>query len=739
MKRSNSVLRFLYLISLVAIVLVVINVFVVIVFKVHPRSGTSLSSYVDNVSVVSEKVHAKRGNIYSSDGVIVAQDVETYDVICYLSSTRMASNNEPAYVTDPAKTAQVLANVLGGDYTEIFYNLTSNPNKYQTEIGLIGRNISEEQKEEIESYGLPGIGFRTSYARTYTQGSSFAPYLLGYAQSNDEGTLVGKMGLEVYYNSELTGVDGERTYQEDKNGYVLTGMYEAETAAQNGYDVYTTIDSSIQDALEASFDDLAEGHANAWGAVVEIDTGKILAWGQDPSYDPNSLNFEETSWLDLGSQYLYEPGSVFKSIIYSAAMEEGVYNGEETFDSSAYCYSSYGNEPYRTYSSNAYGCIYNYSSHNWGNIGYDYGFIYSSNVATASLLQKLGSDKYLEYVKKFGFFDYVDSDGIAEDVGILNYTYPSEKLSLTYGQGSSVTMLQLLQAYTAIFGNGEMIKPYFIDKIVNTDTNETVYEGRRTVVDRVISEDTAKQMQSLLTRVATDEKGTAKIYRVDEVEIMAKTGTGEIASNGSYEEDMYTNSLMLAFPADNPKYMIYYAYEYPYDYGNAENSGAIKSLIRKVALYENVNYDSSDLISTEIVKYEMPNLITKTYSEAYDELASMNVDVYKIGSGNKVVGQYPEKGEDVYTNGKVFLLTESGNTIIPDFTGWTRKEVISYWNLSGLAINLDGYGVAYDQSINPGTTIGDGEEVTIYFNQIDSYFTGQSTEIDTEEETAASE
>ena len=187
MKRSNGVLRFIYFVSLIACALVVINVFLVCVFKIHPRSLTSLESYIQNVSMVSETIHAKRGNIYSSTGEIIAQDEGTYDIICYLSKSRVAANNEPAYVTDPLLTAQVLASVLNGDQQKIYYNLTSNPNLYQTEIGLIGKNISTEQKEMIESYSLPGIGFRPSYTRTYPEGSSFSPYLIGFAQSNEDG------------------------------------------------------------------------------------------------------------------------------------------------------------------------------------------------------------------------------------------------------------------------------------------------------------------------------------------------------------------------------------------------------------------------------------------------------------------------------------------------------------------------------------------------------------------------
>ena len=723
MKRSNRILNLIYIISLIAIGAVVINVFLVAIFKVHIRSNTSLDPYIQNVSMVSEVVHAKRGNILSAGGEVVAQDEKTYDIICYLSKTRMKANNEPGYVVDPLFTSQILATILDGDQQEIYYNLTSNPNLYQTEIGLAGRNISQKEKDMIDSYELPGIGYRTSYTRTYPRNSSFAPYLIGFAQSNDDGKLIGKMGLESYLNSELSGIDGHHTYQQDKNGYILTGMYEETIEAENGYDVYTTIDASIQDALVTSFDDLAEGVGDSWGAVVEVDTGKILAWAQNPTFNPNQLDIE--SYNNLGAQLPYEPGSVFKSFIYAAAMDAGVYNGDATYNSEKFCFiSGTNNEPYRTYSEDNYGCISNANGKSWGTIPLDYGLIYSSNVATSTILSSyLGSEKYLEYVKKFGFFKEVDTDGIAEDTGTLNFTWPSEKLSLTYGQGSSVTMLQLLQGYTAIFGNGEMVKPYIIDKIVDTDNNSIIYQGKRTVVDKPITEDTAKKMQDLLYRVVYDQRGTASIYKIDEVSILAKTGTAEsISSSGEYYKDLYVNSVMLAFPADKPKYMIYYAYIFPYDYGNVDNTGAIKNLIKRVALLTNVNYDSSPVVETEIKKYEMPNLQNMDVEAATDTMQQYGTNVYVIGSGDKVIKQYPLYKEDVYTNEKVFLLTSKDNeVVIPSFEGWTRKEIIAYWNISGLAFNLSGYGVAYDQSIAQGTSVDSSTEINIFFKQIDSY------------------
>lgn len=730
MKRSNNILRFLYIIFGVVFLAVVINVFLVSVLKYHIRSNTNYGDYIENASVVKETVHAKRGSIFAGTGEIIAQDKDTYDVICYLSDQRMGYGNVPAYVDDPATTASVLATVLEGDQTEIF-KLLSQKNLYQTEIGLCGKNISEEKKKEIESYGLHGIGFRQSYKRQYNFGDVLSPYLIGFAQSNEDGKIIGKMGLEQSFDLELSGIDGEHEYQQDKNGYILPGMYDSVTPSRSGYDIYTTIDVSIQNALQTSFDDLAEGADEAWGAIVEIDTGKIKAWGQKPSFDPNILNIE--NYNNYGTQLPYEPGSVFKSFIYAAAIDTNKYNGTAAFDSSPFCYFSNGNTPYRSYGKN-YGCIYNANGKNWGNIELDYGLIYSSNVATSTLLTDyVGTETYIDYVKKFGFFNYVDTDDIREEIGLLNYTYPSEKLALTYGQGSSVTMLQLLQGYTAIFGNGEMIKPYFIDKIVDPETNQVMYQGTRQVVNRVIKEESARKLQELLKRVVYDDRGTAKIYKVDEVEIIAKTGTAERIVNAKYTRDTYINSVMLAFPADHPKYMIYFAYVYPYDYGNKDNSGAVKNLIRKVALLTNVDYNSDKNQETIKSKYAMPNVLNKNLEDALFDLKTVNANVYVIGDGDTVLSQYPNINDTIYSNTKVFLKTSDSGITVPNFENWTRSELINYWNISGLGITINGAGVCYNQSIMPDVEVSKDDEIIVDLKRIDSYIQFEKEEETIEE------
>lgn len=714
-------LRFVYIFSLILAAGCVINVFVVSVLNYHMRSGTSLDPYVKNVSLVSETIYAKRGTIYDLNGEVVAQDTKTYDIICYLSKDRIGNNKTVAYVDDPLYTSQVLSTFLDMEQADIYFYLTNNPNLYQTELGIKGRNLSEETKDAILNYpNIHGIGFRESTKRNYPQGKDYSPYVLGFAQSNEDGKVVGKMGIESYYNEELSGSDGKHVYQRDKNGFILAGMYEETEKAVNGNDIYLTIDSSIQQALTTAFEDVETKNnaSKAWGSVVEIDTGRVLAWGQTPSFDPNVLEIED--YNDFGATIAYEPGSVMKSIIYAAAMDMGVYNGNATFNSDPFCYYSSGPNPYRTYGSEYYGCINNAANHSWGTIELDYGLIFSSNVATSTLLTDyVGVEKFTEYLDAFGFFKEVDTDRVFETTGYKNYKYPSEKLSLTYGQGSSVTMLQMVQAYTAIFGNGEMLKPYFVDKIVDHDTGDIVYQGERTVVSTPIKESVAKQMQDLLRRVVSDPKGTARFYSVDEVDILAKTGTSEIVVNSGYNSDDSITSVMLAFPYEDPQYMIYFAYVSPYDYQNHTYSAPIKDLIRRVALLTNVGYNPNEnQISNTIHTYEMPNLLSSSLNDAENSLAAFGVDVIRIGNGDSITAQYPLPGDKVYTREKVFLKTNSESVELPDFSGWTRKEVVEYWDKSGLSIGLVGNGVAVSQSVSPYTSVDRNMEIFVYFEDI---------------------
>ncbi len=714
--------RFLFAVTLILAVIVAGNVFLVSVMRIHLRSGTDLTVYASNSNTVTETLQSKRGYIYDKYGTIIAQDVQTYNIICILNKDRVSANGKIAYVEDPATTAKVLSQILDIDEMTIYQYLTPTDGRKQTELGTKGRNLSKETKEKIEATNLPGIEFVKSVKRSYPLGR-FASYLIGFAQSDETGHTVGKMGLELFLDDALTGTDGSKTYQADKNGYILPGMKSEETAAVNGNDVVLTIDQGIQETLESSFDQTMELFEadKVWGAVMEVDTGKILAWGQSPGFDPNQLVIED--YTNYGSQMPYEAGSVMKVFTYAAAIDSGVYEPDTLVDSTPFCYAAGSNRrPYRVNcgDSRQIGRIGNASDRNWGMISYDMGLIYSSNVVTSSILANLLEPAVFEsYLEKFGFFQLVESYGIAEVNGVKNFTWPADMLALTYGQGSTVTMLQLLQAYSAIFSDGTMVQPYYIEQIRSSyDTQDVLYQGETKVVGNPISESTALQVQELMYRTANSEEGTARYYQIEETEFLAKTGTSQISVAGSYNSGKTISSVMIGLPAEDPKYMIYYAFEAAYDRNAHYKTEPVRQLIQKVAQTYSLTSNLNPEIETEaetidIQESIMPSLINHSVDYSREKLSENGVTIIELGSGNTVINQAPAAGTSVVTQQKVFLLLDSNTILMPDMTGWTRKEIVEFWSLSDTPVRFVGYGTVVSQSVPPGTTITKETEIEV--------------------------
>lgn len=722
--RGDRAVRSIFLQALAVMILLAADVFFVAIEKKHLRSGTDLSAYADSDNLRTEVTKAMRGNIYASDGTVIAEDSRTYNIICILDSSRPSVGDTISYVQDKEGTAEQLSKILKIDYDTCLNYL--NQDVYQTELGTAGRNLSESVKDEIEALNLPGIEFTNSIKRVYPLGQ-FASNLIGFAQSDENGSVVGKMGAELYLNSYLTGTDGYRTYQADKNGYILPGMKEDTQAAVNGNDVYTTLNVSIQQALEDSFQMTEDtfGAIRIWGAVMEISTGKILAWGQYPSFDPNTLDI--TDYNNYGSQLPYEPGSTLKGITWSAAINEGVYNGEDTLYSGPFYYDWDENRnPYRVDYHKDF-VITNASGNNWGWITYDQGLMLSSNVAAATIETSLITpDILLEYEKKFGFFQPVRSDGMPEESGYLQFTWPGDKISLSYGQGSTVTMLQMLQAYSAIFGDGTMKRPYYIESIRDGyDSNKVLYQASTKVTGTPITEDTAKQMQALLYQVVNnDTYGTAKYYKIDETEIIGKTGTTQVASNGNYLSGYTIASLMSAMPADNPQVLVYYCFEAPYNHDAHYKTDAVKNLLSRTAIELGFASNTSAGSSSEssagdgdavLVSGTMPNLVNHSLSYADEKLNGLDITLYTLGNGDSVIAQYPEEGESLSNGERVFLVTDTNSFTMPDLTGWTRKDVTALWQVTQFGFRLKGEGVVTSQNIAAGTTVTKGTEIEVEF------------------------
>ena len=289
-------------------------------------------------------------------------------------------------------------------------------------------------------------------------------------------------------------------------------------------------------------------------------------------------------------------------------------------------------------------------------------------------------------------------------------------------------MLQLMQAYSALFTDGTMKKPYYVESIRDPyDSNHIIYQADTRITGQPITEESAKEMQKIMWKVVNDEEGTARWYRIPDCELMGKTGTTQVAINGSYASGYTIVSLMCALPADDPQVMVYYAFEAAYNPSAHYYSQAQQDLLRTVALKigvtqaeeeppaEETTEEPEEPVITEIVTNEMPNVINHSLAYAHEKLDWLNTDLIVLGSGDTVIDQYPRSTAMVATGQKVFLLTDTNSFIMPDMTGWTRKDVTALWSVTEFGIRMSGEGRVTSQSVPAGTMVNRGTDIEVIF------------------------
>lgn len=697
----------------VGFVIIVVFIFISIIFKLFliglgttKVNDISLSEFANNRNTKKDVITAKRGTIYSSDNEVLAKDVNSYTVIAYLSADRTTDNNNPHHVVDKELTAKKLSPLINMTEKRILEILNTKIKTcdesecteitpYQVELGPGGRGITELLKDEIDDLGLPGIDFISSTKRYYPNGD-FLSYTLGYARMNDEGVFKGEMGIERSLNDELTGVDGWREYQSDKDGYQITNSPTREVAAKSGNDVYLTIDTNVQMFAEEAITTL-EKASPEWAtiAVMEAKTGKILGVASTPSFNNNTLEIK--SYYDPFVSYEYEPGSVMKIFSFMAAMENGIYDGNETFKSGSLKVDNYTIKDWNTYG--------------WGTITYDEGFMASSNVAASNLALKLGRAKLKDYYISLGFGKSTESMLSNEMNGNLNnIRYNSEVASASYGQGITVTAIQMLQGLTAIANDGMVIKPYIIDKIVDSETGEVVLQNERTEVKKVASSETIDKMIELMRGVVdgSAKMSTGTSYYLKGYDIIGKTGTAEIAGSGGYLKNSYVKSFAAVFPGNDPEIIIYVASsklstsKYMYD--------AVKNLVKNISTYKNIynNEESSDNIT-----YKLDSYINSETNAVSEVLSQGGVEAIIIGDGDKITNQYPLKDTVLNVDNKVFLLTNGSDFEMIDINKWSRSEVEILCKFYGIKVEFDGYGYVSEYSIKKGTKIEDNMTLVV--------------------------
>lgn len=666
----------------------------------------TIKDFITNRNIKEELILPERGSIYDSKGNVLAQDVASYTVIAYLSESRSENSKVPLHVVDKEKTASLLAPLINMEYEDVLA-LLNKKNVYQVELGPGGRNLSQLEMENIKKLELPGIDFIKSTKRYYPNGD-FASYTLGYTvkKTDDDNNewIVGELGIEGYYNDILTGKEGYISYEKDKNGYKIPNGREYIEEASDGADIYLTIDNNIQLFVENAVKEASLKGEDEWlfMMVVDAKTGAILGNSSTPSFDPNLRNL--TSYLNPFVSYAYEPGSTMKTFTYMCAIDKGTYDGAETYVSGSY---KYVDQIDKTKVS----IINDWNKKGWGTISYDYGFAMSSNIGIVNMLQNFITKKDLrECLERYGFGKTTGFTMNKELKGNIDFTYDIEAATAGYGQGITVTPIQFVQALTSIANSGEMLKPYIVSKIVDSNTKEVILENKKEVVSKVASASTIEQIKDLLHSVICNDSSlcTGSSYYLSDYNVIGKTGTAQIYNYklGKYTDD-WIYSFAGMFPYEDPEIIIYAASQKPNS--NRYLANAVKTVITNVAKYMDISANNNNIKKS----YVLDNYINKNKDDVIKELSKTDLDIMVIGDGNKIINQYPLGNNTVYSNDKVFLLTDSYTKKMPNLIGYSYKEASNLLNLIGISFNASGNGYVYFQSINEGTLVSDEQILTI--------------------------
>ena len=585
-------------------------------------------------------------------------------------------------------TAKALSPILNMSEDKLMELL--NKKLYQVELRPGGYGITEVVKAKIEKLELPGIDFIKNSKKRYYTKSTFASYLIGYAKDKDDGTIVGELGIEGYYDDILSGENGYTKYLKyTSSNYKIPNTDEETIKAKNGSDIYLTIDSGVQLIAEKAVSSMKDKFNTDWAVftVMDANTGAIVASATSPNFNPNDTNTIKEYMNPLIS-FQYEPGSVMKIFSFASAIESGNYNGEETYKTGSYTLDD--------------GTVIRDSERQgWGTITFDEGFARSSNVAATMLALRLGVDKLYGYYDSLGFGKKTEIELSNEAIGDIEITYQSELATASFGQGVSVTAIQMLQALSSMTNKGVMIKPYIVDKIVDQNGNVT-YKGERKVVEKVYSEDTVKKMHELMKKVVEINK----VWQVNNVSVMGKTGTAQIAASngrgyldGTYD---YIKSFAGIFPSDNPKYIVYVAGKKP-ETNLGSWAKVITTAIEEIASYAKLTESKNDTDFSKIIKVD--NYISKNLGDTLSRLSESNIKVVGLGDGDYIINQYPSKNSTLLAGNKLFLLTNSNNFKMENIIGWSLSDVKTYCELIGLKLDIQGYGYVVSQSINAGEVI----------------------------------
>ena len=729
-RRANRIIQTR---SFVLMILMGVVMFVLLFFRLFDLQiarHEELQSKAVNQQTRRTVVTASRGTIYDTAGNILAISSSAETIILSPLEINNALNDTENPVTwTKDSLAAGLAEILGKDAASIRKRMDNVKSQYELIQLRADEEVAAKVRAYVEENKISGVHLVADTKRYYPYGS-LAAQVIGFV--GDDNT--GLYGLEAYYEEELEGQSGLVISAKDQAENDMLYTYEQYFAAKNGSDLTLTLDTTIQYYLEKGLEAMTDKFSAANGAsgiVMNAKTGGIMAMASYPNYDLNDFltvsdqtlqeriergentlaDMQLLQWRNKALNDTYEPGSTFKILTLSAALEEGVVDKTTTVN----CGGSVNISGYTIHCSNKNGHGLQTLVQSVGN---------SCNPAFINYGLRIGSEKFYEYMRSFGLMNTTGIDLGGEAVGVFAADSSFTQLDLAcyaFGQNFTVTPLTLISAQAACVNGGYLHTPYLVERITDSDGNVT-YRHDSTPVRQVISEQTSATVRECLEYVVAS--GTGKNGQVAGYRIGGKTGTADKGQTG----DVVVSFLCFA-PADDPQVIMLITMDTPsratgtYVSGGNMVAPTASTVMAEILPYLGIepSYSAEELLGMDTT---VPNVIGSTVEQAKEKLKERALSYKIVGDGDTITDQTPAGGAIIPGKSTVILYASAAKPtdkcVVPHLLGKTPSEANTAATAAGLLIRFSGTTGSessairvLSQSIDEGTEVDAGTVITV--------------------------
>lgn len=686
---------------LMGLLLLLPSAILVQIFRVNVVEGDGLRELWSSQAIDYIPIPAQRGNIYDAGGSLLATNSVVYKIAVdpfYPGITRDDLNDLGTVLSQHTGRSAVY-------YRNKIRNAPSN-----SRYIVLERSISVQAYDDVRELGIRGVILEEEFRRNYNF-ETLSAHLLGYVNHNMDGM----SGLEAKYNQILKGEGGLQQVRRDRSNRIFAYVGAPRQQPRQGLSLHTTIDSYVQAIVEEELENGIKSTRAKQGTAIVMDpkTGAIKAMANYPTFDPNSPASSNTeNRRNYAISDMFEPGSTFKLVTAIAAVDQGVVDFDEIFETPENGRLQIQGQWMRDHDP-------------LGNLNFKQAIAKSSNIATSEIAMRLDPKQYYQYARNLGFGTPTNIDLHNETGGRLQRPYEWSGVTLPWmsiGYEVQATPLQIVQAYSAFANRGKMMKPYVVSHL--TDELGNVKEKTRpSLVRRIAKEETIEKLMPVFEEVVSDS-GTAGWATVEGLRIAGKTGTAQKYIGGRYTAN-YRASFAGFFPVEDPSYVILVLLDEPKTsfYGGFTAGAVFKEITTRIAGLDNsirrsVTREAPIADGNETV---VPQLVGHQLSSATSILRANGIKYKTTGSGSYIIDQSPLASEKILRNSSLELKlgdlkdneTPDGFVKIPELRNMSMRKASSIIRGLGLEFEMIGSGTIYNQFPLAGELMREGRTVTV--------------------------